>query len=92
MAIFDLFSKRQKRARGEMPDVYVYDNLPRPLRVQIVHIVRDTLRNLYGEYWENEAYIFVNQTLLKEYGLFELIKNARSDQEAICSPPPPRGL
>jgi hypothetical protein len=83
MAIYDLFSKRQKRARGEMPDVYVYDKLPQPLRVQIVHIVRDTLRNLYGEYWENEAYIFVNQTLLKEYGLFELIKNARSDQEAI---------
>ena len=41
MAIFDLFSKRQRRARGEVPDVYVYDKLPQELRVQIVHIIKE---------------------------------------------------
>ena len=90
MAIYDLFSKRQKRARGEVPDVYVYDNLPQPLRRQIVHIVRDTFSNFYRSDPDNEAYRFVNKTLLKEYGSFELIKNATYDQKAIfdcnCSP------
>lgn len=38
MGMFDLFSKRQKRLRGEVPDVFVYDKVPPGLRVQIVHI------------------------------------------------------
>jgi hypothetical protein len=83
MAIYDLFSKRQKRARGEVPDVYVYDRLPQPLRRQIVHIVRETFSNFYGPHPDNEAYRSVNNTLLKEYGSFELIKNATCDQQAI---------
>ena len=45
MGIFNLFSKRQKRLRGEMPDVYLYDTIPNALRVQIVHILRDCLGN-----------------------------------------------
>ena len=32
MAIFDLFSKRQKALRGDVPDVYTYDDLPNSLR------------------------------------------------------------
>ena len=43
MAIFDLFSKRQKKLRGEVPDVYTYDDIQSPLRVQIVHIWTDAL-------------------------------------------------
>ena len=31
----DIFSKRQKRLRGEMPDVYQYDTLPGGLRTQV---------------------------------------------------------
>ena len=85
MAIFDLFSKRQKRARGEMPDVYVYDKLPQPLRVQIVHIVRDTFSKFYGPHPDNEAYRFINKTLCKEYGSFELIQNANSDELAVLN-------
>ena len=45
MAIFDLFSKRQKKLRGEAPDVYSYDEIPNALRVQIVHIWQDVLGN-----------------------------------------------
>ena len=41
MGIIDLFSKRQRRLRGEFPDVYTYDDLPDTLRVQVVHIIRD---------------------------------------------------
>ena len=43
LAIFSLFSKRQKQLRGEIPDVYTYDVIPQPLRVQIVHIWFDAL-------------------------------------------------
>lgn len=74
MAIFDLFSKRQKKLRGEVPDVYQYSEIPNPLRVQIVHIWMETLGNAEN-YWDgkaNEAYKFIVDTLCREYGLFRL--------------------
>lgn len=76
MRITNLFSKRQKVFRGEVPDVFVYDKMPQELRVQIVHIFRDYLGN------ENEihqhgimvagAYEFIVETLCREYGVFRL--------------------
>jgi hypothetical protein len=77
MGIFDLFSKRQKKLRGEVPDVYAYDKIPHPLRVQIVHIWKDTLGNFdeYNEQYNTnafEAYKLVIETLCREYGLFKL--------------------
>ena len=84
MGIFDLFSKRQRRARGEIPDVYVYDELPQPLRVQIVHIVQDSFGvDHYGTHHAEKAYEFVKQTLCREYGLFELVKYPKSDAESV---------
>jgi len=43
MAVFDLYSKRQKRIRGEVPDVYAYDELPKTLRVQIEYLIKQGL-------------------------------------------------
>lgn len=84
MVVVDLFSKRQKRARGEMPDVYIYDELPQPLRVQIVHIITDAFGTDY-EYTHRatEAYAFIKQALCREYGLFELVKHHRSNKESV---------
>lgn len=74
MAIIDLFSKRQKRLRGDVPDVYTYDDIPNPLRVQIVHIWTDTLGN--GNQWYEgqvrHAYELIVNTLCREYGVFKL--------------------
>lgn len=39
--LLDLFPMRQRKTRGEYPDVYTYDDLPDELRVQIVHIIKD---------------------------------------------------
>ncbi|MEY4532110.1 MAG: hypothetical protein RLZZ156_2833, partial [Deinococcota bacterium] len=39
MSILNLFSKRQKKVRGEVTDVYSYTKVPQPLRVQLVHII-----------------------------------------------------
>lgn len=71
--IFELFSKRQKKLRGDVPDVYVYDSLPNPLRVQIVHIWTDTLGgNLYQHNKVADAYKLIVDALCREYGLFQL--------------------
>ena len=43
---FSIFSKRQKELRGETPDVYTYDVMPKPLKVQIIHIWND----IFGRY------------------------------------------
>lgn len=70
MTIVNLFSKRQKVLRKEVPDVYTYDEIPHPLRVQIVHILRDLLSrytSLYVEFFEK-----VERVLCREYGLFSL--------------------
>lgn len=80
MPVINLFSKRRKQARGEMPDVYTYDTLPKPLRVQIVHIIRGALgtdKRLSGNHAEN-AYEFIVSTMRKERGVFKLSQHTRS--------------
>lgn len=73
MPIFDLFSKRQKRLRGEIPDVYVYDGLPPPLRVQIVHIWKDSFTLTH--------YKFIVDTLCREYGVFCLAETNNYERD-----------
>ena len=38
MKDYELFSKRQKQLRGEVPEVYQYEDIPQKLRVQISYI------------------------------------------------------
>lgn len=76
MAIINLFSKRQKVLRREVPDVYEYAQIPQALRVQIAHILRD----LYGNPTQFdisgclEAFGAIEKFLSREYGLFTLAK------------------
>jgi hypothetical protein len=83
MAVFDLFSKRQKKIRGEDPDVYQYDNIPNQARVQVIHIWDEVLGN-EEQYWNksrvNQAYEFIVNTLRKEYGVFQLSKNSNGNK------------
>ena len=81
MAIIELFSKRQKRLRGEMPDVYTYDDMPNPLRVQIVHIIRDCIgeRKSYSDDYAGKSYEFIYHALCKEYGKFKLVEKGCGD-------------
>lgn len=74
MPIFDLFSKRQKRLRGETPEVYTYDEIPNELRVRIVHIIKDAIgHDEYGSNSNiNKVYDFIQSSLCREYGLFSL--------------------
>ena len=55
MSIFELFSKRQKRLRGEVHDVYQYEEIPEKFRVQVVHIVKDTIGQADSGGWASHA-------------------------------------
>ena len=80
MKICELFSKRQKRLRGEVPDVYRYETIPPELRVQVVHIWRDvwgkeTTSTSYGHRPHFNAYRVykeIHDVLCREYGVFTL--------------------
>jgi polyhydroxyalkanoate synthesis regulator protein len=61
MGIIDLFSKRQKRLRDEMPDVYQYTEIPQTLRVQIVHIIEEVVSTDSDVFYKP-----IHKTLCKE--------------------------
>jgi hypothetical protein len=86
--IVDLFSKRQRKLRGEVHDVYSYDVIPPPLRVQVVkllerHLGSDREVNPGSTYHSNPEYnrevVNAYQTLVEclctEYGVFTLYEN-----------------
>jgi hypothetical protein len=79
MPIFDTFAKRQQKLRGDFPDVYSYDNIPYPLRVQIVQIMMEILGGDINEYKHygseiqvKDAYKSIVEILRKEIGAFHL--------------------
>ena len=84
MAIFELFSKRQKKLRGEVPDVYQYENIDQSFRVQIVHIARDTI-GIESSYNDNANSVYrdIHKVLCKEYGVFTLKERAKSNFSAV---------
>ena len=94
MTVVEIYSKRQKRSRDEIPDVYQYETIPQELRVQIVHILNDVFRivdygDTVGEFHNtlDEAckwiYESVYETLCDEYGVVTLDDSARSSAEAV---------
>ena len=85
MPIIDIFSKRQAALRGETPDVYSYDSMPRELRVQIIYILRDILGSEDDYRAANSDsglpqdvkinYDEITDTLRYKYGKFRLSEN-----------------
>ena len=79
MAIFELYSTKKRKNNGEMPDVYQYEDIPQKLRVQIVHIVKETIgmNPSYGrESNSDSVYRQIHEILCKEYGVFSLAKRS----------------
>ena len=94
MTVVDIYSKRQKRCRGEVPDVYEYEAIPQELRVQIIHILNDVFQivdygDTVGEFHTtpDEAYKWIYEriyeTLCDEYGVFKLSDSATCSSEAV---------
>ena len=72
MGILDIFSRRMKYERGEMPDVYTYDKFPRECKVQIVQVWTATLgRGVFLDHRGN-IYDDIVVELRKERGVFSL--------------------
>lgn len=75
MAVFETWSKRQKRLRGETNDVYQYDTIPLNLRKQFIHITNDAI-GTYEQHLQRrdvaEIYETIVELLRREYGVFGL--------------------
>lgn len=78
--ITNIFSKRQKRLRGEYSDVYQYESFPITFRRQVVLILKKIVgsqqilyRKIDGDYGHtNKIYYEIYEVLLQEYGVFQL--------------------
>lgn len=79
MAIADIYSER--RSRGETPDVYRYDELPKTLRIQIVHIWEGVIGNPVCPRFEEPSrivqmitniYKSIVNVLCEERGVYDL--------------------
>lgn len=77
MPIFDIFSKRYKKA----PEVYQHEAIPVELRVKIIHIWSDIFENsrdnVLGEMYRpadhtTKVFKHIHDVLCREYGLFYL--------------------
>lgn len=77
MGVIYLFSKRQKKERGEYPDVYSYDDVPEKLRVQVVHIMKDALGD-GGSRYVQQLYEQLHDLIAREYGVFALSEEAKA--------------
>lgn len=53
MPVYDVYSKRKKREKSEVPDVFQYEVIPRGFRNQIAN----SLENLYGRRGDDSLYI-----------------------------------
>lgn len=80
MAIYETFSKRQKkRSRQGESDPYRYDVFPYPLRVQVMTLLEAILGNYYYSSGEQDPesaarWRGIHDTLANEYGVLELAK------------------
>ncbi len=85
--LYNLFSKRQKRLRGQLPDVYQYVELPTPFRVQAVHLLLDIFGDPAAYNSPTRSVIEqVRNGLCREFGLFSLTKqHAREPAEDLVN-------
>ncbi len=68
---FGLFSKKNKN----LPDIYFYDKIPQKVRIQIVHIIKESIENenLKGDFGNAIKKInHIRSIMLSEFGQFSL--------------------
>lgn len=70
--VFDLFSKRARVERGDVPEVYTYDTLPSTLKVQITYLFDNAFRIGYLSNNRQETYYAIARVLREERGVFKL--------------------
>jgi hypothetical protein len=70
-----------------MPEAYEYDVLPEQLRVQVIHIWRDVIRNFPEVHMRGPDVFFsgTQRAIAEEHGLFRLTGDPRSAEEDVCT-------
>jgi len=74
---YEIFSERQKRIQGEIPDTYQYEIIPQKLRYQIFYIWEKVWETPYYNNFDElqvsqlamDAYSSIETTLREEYGV-----------------------
>ena len=83
MATFDLFSRKKRRTEQQSPDVFRYDEIPHPLRIQLLHALDDARLRICDrtvpEYRVlgtegDDIFALACQVLRRELGLGKLIE------------------
>ncbi|WGK68346.1 hypothetical protein P0082_07605 [Candidatus Haliotispira prima] len=69
--VYSLYSKREKKQRGESPDVYTYDLLPKELCVQIIQIWMTINDQKNYSVDTRKVYKKITEILYHEYGIFQ---------------------
>jgi hypothetical protein len=79
---YEIFSKRQHRLRGGVTPVLSYHPILPALRVQVLHILGDTLGHDDGRgNRSSQVYASIHKYLCKEYGRFQLDDEPYSNAE-----------
>lgn len=93
MAVLDLYSKRKKREeRAGVADVYKYDELPQPFRVQVAHIWRSAIGTYVVPGYvgsgrsplSNKTWELIHDAIARESGVFELGRDTDDDISRRC--------
>jgi Domain of unknown function (DUF7014)/AbiJ N-terminal domain 4 len=80
MPVYELFSRRKRQQeKPDKPDMYQYDDLPQPFRVQVAHIWRTAIGR-YGidplgiaeEPASNRHWVLIHETICREKGVITL--------------------
>lgn len=91
MPVYDLFSRRKKqREKAGKVEVYQYEDLPQPFRVQVAHIWRETIGK-YGvdqlglgiEPPSNQYWNLINNAMCREKGVFTLSSGATPIEHCV---------
>lgn len=77
MTLPNLFSRRKRNAT-KPSEVYVYDEMPQKLRVQIAHILNEAIPDDYNRNGRN-LFESICRILRKEFGVFILAKKSTVD-------------
>ena len=90
MRVVDIFSKRQRRMRGEFPDVYQYDDLPIGFRRQFVFILKDVFSPQYESPHHAgslrfKCFEYIHDLLARELGVFHLTAGENDPWDGVVS-------
>ena len=89
MKVFDIFSKREKRRRGEVHDVYKHEDVPEELRNQVILIWEDVfgqpINELIGGLSYPPAYKFIHDILCREHGKRTLLEHHDYYFDGVCN-------